>query len=336
MKALTITRFQKKGLDNIQLMDVSIPQPKPGQVLVCMKAAAFNPADLLIASGEMALLSPIKPPMTMGMDGAGIIESVGPGVRDFKVGDEVSFYTGLVWGGSFAEYAVVDASSCAFKPAQWSFAQAAAASLALLCADLALERGSVEKGRRILIHGGGGSVGSAAIFLAAQRGAEIEVTGSRSDSDFVRQLGAQSMYDYLEVPLSQLPRSHYDMVLDGMGEKMFLDSVPLIKKGGTIVSLKVVTGLDDLLKNGMQPPWFFKFLLPLIVGKFTRASKKAGVNVVGVATYQNGKRLALLMQMAANQGYVPRIDHTYTLHDANVALKNFANGKPRGKVVVEM
>lgn len=336
MKALTLTRFQKKGLDNVQLMEVAIPQPKPGQILIRMKAAAFNPADLHIASGEMAMLSPIKPALTLGMDGAGVVEGVGAGVRGFQKGDEVCFYTGLVWCGSFAEYAVVDAASCALKPVQWSFAQAAAAALALLCADLALERGRVGKGQRILIHGGGGSVGAAAIFLAAQRGAAVEVTGSQSDTDFVRQLGAQSIYDYRATPLSQLPRAHYDMVLDGMGERMFLDSVPLVKKGGTMVSLKVVTGPDDLRKMGMQPPWFFKFLLPLIIGKYTRSAKRAGVRVMGVATYQDGTRLAELTQLAANQGYAPRIDRSYSLSEANTALKNFANGKPRGKVVVEM
>ncbi|MCK4125817.1 NADP-dependent oxidoreductase [Ralstonia pseudosolanacearum] len=336
MKALTITRFRKKGIDNVQLADVPVPQPKQGQVLVRMKAAAFNPADLHIAHGAMALLSPVKPPMAMGMDGAGIVEAVGVGVREFQKGDEICFYTGLVWCASFAEYAVVDASSCAPKPAQWSFAQAASASLALLCADLALERGGVGKGQRILVHAGGGSVGAAAIFLAAQRGAVVETTGSQRDLGFVRNLGAEVMHDYRETPLSRLPRSRYDIVLEGMGDQMFLDSVPLIKKGGSIVSLKIVTGLEDLKRIGMQPPGFFKFLLPLITGKFTRTAKKAGVRVVGVATYQDGKRLASLTQFAANQGYTPRIDRTYELSQALIALKHFADGKPRGKVVVEM
>lgn len=336
MKALTVTRFQKQGLDHIQLQDVPVPQPNSTQVMVRIKAAAFNPADFHIASGEMAMMSPVKPPLLLGVDGAGVIEAVGAAVSDFKVGDEVCFYTGLVWSGTMAEYTVVDAASCAHKPAQWSFAQAAASSLALLCADLALERGGVAMGRRILIHGGGGSVGAAAIFLASQRGAIVETTGSNRDAAFVNQLGAQVFHDYLEIPLSRLPQGHYDMVLDSMGERMFLDSVSLLKWGGTLVSLKVMTGLDDMLKMGMQPPWFFKFLLPLIMGKYTRAAKKSGIRVVGVATFPNGARLALLTELAATHGFAPRIDSSYGLAAANNALRHFAQGKPCGKVIVEI
>lgn len=336
MKALTLTGFQKKGIDHIQLLDVPVPQPQLGQVLVRMKAAAFNLADLHIARGDMALLSPLKPPFTLGMDGAGIVEAVGTGVRDFRQGDEVCFYTGLVWCGAFAEYAVVDATACAPKAVQWSFAQAAAASLALLCADLALERGGVGRGQRVLIHGGGGSVGAAAIFLAAQRGAVVEATGSTRDREFIPAMGAQRLHDYRQTPLSQLPRNHYDMVLDGMGERMLLDSVPLLKKGGSIVSLKIVTGTEDLEKMGMQPPGFFKFLLPLITWKYRRAARKAGVRIAGVATYQDGARLGLLTRWAADRGYVPRIDRSHALADAAVALKHFADGRPQGKVVVEM
>lgn len=336
MKALALTRYQKKGFDNIQLMDLPMPHPQSGQVLVRMKAGAFNPADLHIARGEMALMSPSKPPMVMGMDGAGIVESVGPDVHDLHVGDEVCFYTGLAWCGALAEYAVVDASSCARKPAQWSFAQAAAASLALLCADTALQRGGVGRNHRILVQAGGGSVGAAAIFLAALRGAAVETTASQDDGGLVRQLGAQILYDYRQTPLSQLPRHRYDMVLDSMGGQSFLDSVALTKRGGTIVSLKIIAGLDDLKNMGMRPPGFFKFLLPLAASKYTRAAKKQGVRVEGVATVQDGHRLTTLAQLAAERGFTPRIDSSYRLSDALTALRHFSDGKPRGKVILDL
>ena len=336
MKALTVTRFEKKGLAGIELLDIAKPQPKPGQLLVRMKAAAFNPADLHIASGEMSMMSPVKTPLTLGVDGAGVVELVGAGANAFRVGDEVCFYTGLVWSGTCAEYIVVDATSCACKPAEWSFAQAGASPLALLCADLALERAEVKSGQRILVHGGGGSVGSAAIFLANQRGALVDSTGSQSDKEFIEQLGVRTLYDYRTTALSGLPRAQYDMVLDGMGGSMFMDSLPLIKSDGTIASLKVMTGLDDMKKMGMQPPFIFKFLLPLLMRKYIRAARKSGVRVNGVATYQDGGRLSELVQLASKQGFNPRIDRCFTLSDALGALLHFAKGKTRGKVVLEM
>jgi NADPH:quinone reductase-like Zn-dependent oxidoreductase len=242
----------------------------------------------------------------------------------------------LVWSGTFAETVMVDARACAAKPAHWSYAQAAAVALALLCADLALERAQVHAGQQILIHGAGGSVGAAAVLLARQRGASVHATGSLDDKSFTEQLGAQAFYDYRQTPLQQLPRGKYDMVLDGMGERMFLDSLPLLKKGGAIASLKVMTGMDDMLKMGMKPPGIFKYLLPFIMRKYTGAAKSAGVRVVGVATYQNGARLAELGAQAAALGYLPRIDRSFAFSQAPAALEYFAKGKPRGKVVVEI
>jgi NADPH:quinone reductase-like Zn-dependent oxidoreductase len=191
MKAFRVLRYNKKNFADVRLMDVDVPSPSPQQLRVRMSAAAFNPADLHTLSGEMGMMSPVKPPFTLGVDGAGVVEAVGADVRDFQVGDEVFFYTGLVWSGTFAETVMVDARACAAKPAHWSYAQAAAVALALLCADLALERAQVHAGQQILIHGAGGSVGAAAVLLARQRGASVHATGSLDDKSFTEQLGAR-------------------------------------------------------------------------------------------------------------------------------------------------
>ncbi len=336
MQALTLIRFEKEGLGGIALRTQATPTPQAHQVLVRMKVAAFNPADLHIASGEMKMMSPVKPPFVLGVDGAGVIEQVGSSVRGFAVGDAVFFYTGLVFCGTVGEYAVVDAQALARKPEGWSFEQAAASALALLCANLSLSRAGVKAGQRVLVHGGGGSVGSAAIVLAHAQGAEVDTTASASDAVYLRSLGASMVYDYKTLPLSSLPPATYDMVLDGMGGAMFLQSLPLIKTDGVIASLKVMTGLEDMLRMGMKPPTIVKWLLPLMFGKYTRAARKAGVGVEGVATYPDGATLSRVGEQVQALGYVPRIAETFALNEAKLALEHFASGKARGKVLVVM
>lgn len=336
MQALVLTKHQKTGFDTVALTDIAPPQPTANQVLVRMKAAAFNPADLHIISGEMKPMSPNKIPLVLGVDGAGIVEAVGTAVRDFQVGDEVMFYTGLVWSGTVAEYLAVDANACAPKPSSWSFEQAAAAALGLLCAHLALTRAQVRRGQRILIHGGGGAVGAAAIMLAHQRGAIVDTTASTIDADYLQSLGAKTVFDYKTQALNSLPQAHYDMVLDGMGGDTFLQSLPLIKKGGSLASLKVMTGLEDMERMGMKVPSIFKLLMPLMFRKYIKAAAKRGIKLYGIATYQDGNNLANVTHIATQTGYLPRIDKIFALSEAKAALEYFARGKPRGKVVVSM
>lgn len=336
MLALTLTRFHKEGFNGIALQEQPVPQPQAHQVLVRIKAAAFNPADLHIASGEMKMMSPAKPPFVLGVDGAGVVEQVGAAVRNFAVGDAVFFYTGLVHCGSLGEYAAVDVKALARKPAGWTFEQAAASALALLCADLSLSRANVQAGQRVLVHGGGGAVGSAAIVLARARGAQVDTSASGSDTAYLNSLGVKTVFDYKTQPVNSLPQAAYDMVLDGMGGDMFLQSLPLIKTGGVIASLKVMTGIEDMLRMGMRPPAIVKWLLPLMFRKYTRAAHKAGVRVEGVATYGDGDRLATLGERVQVIGYAPRIAKSFALNDAKTALEFFASGKAKGKVVVTM
>lgn len=336
MQALILNRFEKNGLNGIALQTQAVPRPDANQVLVRMKAAAFNPADLHIASGEMKMMSLVKPPFVLGVDGAGVVEQVGSAVRGFAVGDAVFFYTGLVFCGTLGEYMVVEAQALARKPEGWSFEYAAASALALLCANLSLSRAGVKAGQRVLVHGGGGAVGSAAIVLAYARGATVDTTGSASDAVYLQSLGASTVFDYKTQPLSSLPQAAYDMVLDGMGGVMFLQSLPLIKTGGVIASLKVMTGLEDMLRMGMKPPAIVKWLLPLMFGKYIRAARKAGVRFEGVATYPDGATLSRLGEQIHALGYVPRVAKTFVMTEAKSALEHFASGKAKGKVLVVM
>jgi NADPH:quinone reductase-like Zn-dependent oxidoreductase len=336
MKSLVLERFHANSLKGIALREQSVPQPQPHQVLVRMRAASLNPADVHIAKGEMKWMSPVRPPIALGVDGAGVIEQLGEAVQGWSVGDEVFFYTGLVHCGTLAEYARDDARALARKPAAWSFEQAASSALALLCAHLSLVRADLKISDRILVHGGGGAVGSAAVMLAHAMGMQVDTTASISDTALLRKLGASRVFDYRTEPLRNLPPNAYDMVLDAQGGEMFLGSLALVRPGGVVVSLKVMTGLEDMLHMGMRPPLIFKWLLPLMFRRYTQAARRAGVRVAGVATCPDGDTLTDLGERASTLGYSPRMAGSFALSDAKSALEYLASGQARGKVLVSM
>lgn len=333
MQAFTLTRFRKQGLDGLALLDRPLPSVQADHVLVRLKAAALNPADLHIASGEMKMMSPVSPPLVLGVEGAGIIDALGAQVQGWAVGDEVLFYTGLVHSGTMAEYIAVPIQALARKPATWSFEQAAASALALLCANLAWSRASLQSGQHVLVHGSG-PVGATAAVLAYGRGAVVDVSASAIDVPYLTRLGVRTVYDYKKQPLSSLPTAHYDVVLDGMGERLFLESLPKLKQGGCIASLKVMTGMDDMLRMGMQPPFIVNWLMPLMFRKYTKAAAQAGVRVCGIATYADGATLDVLVREAQILNYTVRISQVFGLSQVHDAWSLLAQGKPRGKVVV--
>lgn len=129
------------------------------------------------------------------------------------------------------------------------------------------------------------------------------------------------------------------MVLDGMGDGVFSRSVPLVRAGGTLVSLKVMTGVDDMRRAGFKVPFFIPWLLPLMFRKPLAQACRAGVAVQGVATYQDGTTLGQLARLVEKQAlagsiFEPRIDRVFVMSQAASALEYFVHGHPRGKVVV--
>jgi NADPH:quinone reductase len=177
--------------------EVATPTPGPGQVLVRIEAASVNPVDIAVRAG--AFPTPKKPPKTIGSDGAGVVEAVGPEVGGVHAGDEV-FFQGLGIGseGSYAEYALVAAEQCVPKPASLSFAEAAAMGLVFPTAYYALVRkGDLQPGETVLVQGASGGVGTASVQLAKALGARVLATaGSEEAARLVRDLGADEVIVY--------------------------------------------------------------------------------------------------------------------------------------------
>ena len=200
----------------LRLDEVDRPEPAAGQVLVRVAAASVNAADWHIMRGEpriarlmdRSIFGRTGPRQRIrGRDFAGTIDAVGPGVTGWRVGDAVLGED----DATLAEYAAVDQSCLAHKPDALSFEEAAAMPLAAVTADLCLRQGGVQPGRRVLIVGASGGVGTFAVQLAAARGAAVAAVCSTRNIDLVTSLGAEQVVDYTRDDFTDLGRT-YDVV----------------------------------------------------------------------------------------------------------------------------
>ena len=190
-------RVRYCSLDRLSTSDIRIPELGHMDVLVRVRAASVNPADLYSVSGFplvsrafTGLLRPKSP--LLGTDFAGTVEAVGRDVRAFKPGDDVFGAT----RGAFAEYVAVSAG-VAQKPAGVSFEEAAAVPVAGLTALQALrDHGDVQPGKRVLINGASGGVGTYAVQIAVALGAEVTAVCSTPNVDSARGNGAAHVIDY--------------------------------------------------------------------------------------------------------------------------------------------
>jgi NADPH:quinone reductase len=231
-----------------------IPKPFPGNtdLLVKLKAAGINPIDVKLR--QRGTLYPDLMPAILGCDGAGIVEAVGSQVTRFKVGDEVYFCNGGLGKhqGSYAEYTTIDQGFAALKPKSVSFAVAAAAPLVLITAWEALyERGRLEPGEKVLIHGGAGGVGHVAIQLAKListslndiKGAQVCTTVSSDEkANFAQQLGADLVInykqtDFVQAVLDWTGGEGVDLAFDTVGGKVLEQSFPAVRVYGDVVTI---------------------------------------------------------------------------------------------------
>jgi NADPH2:quinone reductase len=183
MRAAVLSAFDTP-LELTQLPD---PVPGAGWVLVRVHASGVNPLDVKIRRGQAAHAQ-VVPPAVLGIDMAGVVESVGPDVSDFRVGDEVYGMTGGVGAvqGSLAELAAVDARLLAQKPSTLSMRQAAVVPLAFITAwEGLVDRAEVSAGQTVLVQGGAGGIGHLAIQLARARFALVYASGSDGSQDAI-------------------------------------------------------------------------------------------------------------------------------------------------------
>jgi NADPH:quinone reductase-like Zn-dependent oxidoreductase len=178
-------------------------------------AAGVGPWDALIREKKSIVNVPL--PIILGSDLAGIVESIGPGVQQFKPGDEVYGVTNEDFCGAYCEYAVAQAHMIAPKPKSLSHIEAASVPVVAVTAwQMLFDYAEVKAGQSVLIHGAAGNVGAYAVQLAKQAGVQTFATAGSADLDYVRGLGADTVIDYKTNKFEDLVRP-VDAVLDTVG-----------------------------------------------------------------------------------------------------------------------
>lgn len=191
MKAALLKAYG--GIDQFAIEDIPAPKPGPGEVLIRIAASAVNPFDLILRQGYVAQFIPLPLPAVLGGDAAGTIAELGAGVTGFAVGDRVVADFAPNGKGAHAEYGVVSATSVAKLPAALSFEQGASLVKAGLTGRQTVDALGVKAGDRVLVSGGLGAVGRAAIQYLQQLGAK-PVAGVRPERlEDARQLAGEAL-----------------------------------------------------------------------------------------------------------------------------------------------
>lgn len=318
-----IVYHQYGSPDVLQRAEVAQPTPASDEVLVKIHATSVNAADWLLLNGESIMTRMIAGGLNapkkaiLGGDMAGTVEAVGNGVTQFKPGDAVYGDVSACRTGGFAEYIAVPEKYLARKPANLSFAEAAAFPLAGGTALQGVrDKGRVQAGQHVMITGASGGVGAFAVQIAHAFGANVTAVCSTSKMAMVRQLGADAVIDYTRTDITQTG-ARYDVILDIAANRPFSDFRHSLNPGGSYI-----------VAGGAIPRIFGAMLLgPL--------ASLTGGKRYGVLTAQPKQAdLQTLTEMIEAGRLKPVIDRCYPLAETADALRYFGSRKVQGKIVI--
>lgn len=324
MKALVCR--ETTGIDQLVYTDVESPALKPGSVRVRMRAAAVNFPDVLMAEDKYQFKAPL--PFVVGMEGAGEILEVADGVRGLAPRDRVAVVPGI---GCFADEAVVDADYTFSLPAEMDFETAAGFVVTYGTAYHALvDRGGINPGETLLVHGAAGGVGLAAVEVGKALGARvIAAAGTNEKLALCREHGADHAFNYRDEPIRESVRA----LTDNKGADVIFDPV-----GGdvTLASLRCINRDGRLLIIGFAGGEIARLPANLVLLKRCQ--------VVGVAYRQfsrdepgvNRQNMEALFGMWRQGQLRPYVSERFGLADGADALRVLQDRRAHGKVVVTM
>lgn len=236
MRAIRL--HQVGGTESLLYEDAPKPSPKYNQVLVQVYATAITPTEFTwyptfhTPEGGTRLF-----PIILGHEFSGVVDAIGPACTGVQVGDPVYGLSDWFINGAQAEYCLTVPANIAPKPASVDHTQAAAVPISALTAWQALiNRAQLSEGKRVLVHGAAGGVGSFAVQLARHKGTHVIATASAANADFVTALGADEVIDYRTTPFETVVRD-VDVVLDTVGGDTRDRSWGILRKGGQLVTI---------------------------------------------------------------------------------------------------
>ena len=346
-KAAVVKAFGRAE-DAFQIDEKYVQKFGPNDVLIRVRAVSVNPIDVKIRRGHIASLlkrvalftgRPVFP-ILLGRDCSGKVVAVGENVEKFFPGDEV-YALSSVSGGTYSQLAVVSQDLAALKPKTvdhreaTSLAFVAATVYTALVENVGLSRDNT-RGKKVLVHGGTGGVGSFAVQLLKAWGAEVAVTCSAENASLARSLGVDKVIDYKTADFSKELRG-YDVVLDTVGSSDYeRRSLRVLKIYGGASYVTILT--PEIMFLSKFPPilgsiaysWFYRF--KIIINRIWggRAFYYSRTNLT------NSRALNVVSEMVDKGEIKPVIDAVYDLDEIIAAHQHVEEGHTRGKVVITM
>jgi NADPH:quinone reductase-like Zn-dependent oxidoreductase len=322
MKAIIAPKYG--GPEVLEFRDVEKPSPKQNEVLVKVSAASLNAADFEILRGAWSarFLSPLKPKHKIpGSDVAGIVETIGDEVTEFKPGDEIVGDLFMHGHGAFAEYVCAPEKAFTKKIPHMTFEEAATYPQAAIIALQALRgKKQIEQGHKVLINGGGGGMGAFGIQIAKYYGAEVTGVDSARKLEMMQSIGADHVIDYREEDFTKR-RQSYDVIVDTVAKRALSEYKPVLNPRGLFV---MVGGSRSAIFQAA-------FLGPY----HSRSEEKhLGLNVWRKP--YNKEDMGFLEELFEARAVVPVIDKCCPLSKVPEALKYLEEGLALGKMVITM
>ncbi len=281
---------------------IETPEPKAGEVLVRVHAAAITRDELDWPVNRL--------PAIPSYEFSGVVSALGQGVDGILVSEQVYALSPFDRNGSAADYMVISEEFLAPKPRTLDFVQSASIPLAALTAWQGLfEHGQLSKGQRVLIHGATGGVGHFAVQLASLHGANVIGTVSTRNVEAARKLG---LVEVIEHPTTRFEEvvDQVDLVFDTVGGDRLNRSISVVRPGGRLVSVASEPSQEQATARGIKAIYF--------------------------VVEPNGKQLVELAKLADNGDLQPTIDEIFPLAKARQAFERSMSAHTAGKIVLRI
>lgn len=313
MNAIVIKGYGSPQL--LEYVEIDAPTIQSDEILVEVYATSVNPVDWKIRKGQLSFLTGKKFPRILGGDFAGKVVRIGSSVKDYKTGDEIYGSIDATKGGAYAEYLTVHPETVSYKPQGLSFNQAAAIPMAALTALQSLrDLGHVSTGKKVLINGCSGGVGTFAIQIAKAYNAEVTGVCSYRNIALAKKLGAGKVVDYTKEDVLDL-QEKFDVFFDVVANQNFTKVKNLLTKKGIYITT--------------SPS--FKTIAQSVFTNFFRQKK---IKIVFVRSIPED--LNCIRALIESGKLTPYISKVYPLQYAREAHELSESGRAKGKLVLEV